>query len=571
MHEWVPAGSDIAGLRAALASAATPQARLPLLLALAEQEIGIDALRALALVEEAAAIAAEARDAPAQAEASYLEGRCTDLLLDQEQALACFAAALVAFEALGDDRGVAKTLRAKSFVHDALGDIPQALDLQFRALAIDQRIGDDSSQAATLRTIGVVYSRSGDPVTGLDFYRRSLALCTRPADAVERAKALNNIGINLKNLGQLEEAEAALVEAHDLFRQLALPLQQCATLNNLGLLAEARGDDARAERTLREAFALSGTTGYRYGVAHAALSLGRLCARQRRHDDAFAMLHKALELCEQHDLKPTQYEVHDALSALYEATGDAEAALRHFRRFHAIEREVQSEAARDKLRAMQIQFELTAARREAELHREKQESLTRANAELDALNVSLTEANLAKTMVLDKLERQTLEDALTGLANRRRLEQRLGEEFALALRHGRPLVVAMADLDHFKAVNDRFSHAVGDATLRTTAHILSSHVRHTDLVARFGGEEFVIVLAETDANAAHTVCEKLRQAVAQHNWSAIHPGLALTISIGWSSDTGAVSAERMLALADRNLYAAKASGRNCVVGSAGQA
>lgn len=556
----------IVRLRDDLSRAGTPEARLAALLALADAECGVDARRALHLVEQAAVLADAAGDGPAQAEASYLRGRCTELLLDHEASLAAYAAALTAFEAQGNEPAVAKTLRSKSFVHDALGDIPQALDLQFRALAIDQRTGNDTSHAATLRTIGVVYSRSGDPATGLDFYRRSLALCTRPGDAMERAKTQNNIGINLKNLGQLEEARTALDEAHQLFRQLDLPLHQCATLNNLGLVAQRMGDEEAAERILRHALTLSETTGYRYGVAHASLSLGRLCAGQRRFDEAFAWLRMALEVCEQHNLKPTQYEVHEALSNLHAATGDAQAALDHFRRFHALEREVQSDAARDKLRAMQIQFELAAARREAELQRERQEVLTRANEELDALNVSLTEANLSKTMLLDKLERQTFEDALTGLANRRRLEQRLGDEFALALRHGRPLTVAMADIDDFKTVNDRFSHAVGDATLRATARILSGHVRQTDLVARFGGEEFVIVLAETDAKAAHGVCEKLRAAVAQHNWGAIHPGLSLTISIGLSADTSVAGAERMLALADRNLYSAKSAGRNRVVG-----
>ena len=187
---------------------------------------------------------------------------------------------------------------------------------------------------------------------------------------------------------------------------------------------------------------------------------------------------------------------------------------------------MQSEAARDKLRALQIQFELAAAKREAELERERQEALTRANAELDALNISLTEANLQKTMLLDQLERQTYEDALTGLANRRRLDQRLADEFALALRHGRPLAVAMADLDHFKAVNDRFSHAVGDAALRATAKILAAQVRHTDLVARFGGEEFVIVLVETDARGrAAGVREAARRRSRSHNWTRDPPGL----------------------------------------------
>ena len=227
---------------------------------------------------------------------------------------------------------------------------------------------------------------------------------------------------------------------------------------------------------------------------------------------------------------------------------------------------MQSEAASDKLRALQIQFQVAGAKREAELERERQESLTRANAELDALNISLTEANLQKTMLLDQLERQTYEDALTGLANRRRLDQRLADEFALALRHGRPLAVAMADLDHFKSVNDRFSHAVGDAALRATAKILTAQVRHTDLVARFGGEEFVIVLVETDAEAAARVCEKLRAAIANYAWTGIHPGLALTISIGVCADTSVPTHERMLAVADRNLYTAKAAGRNRVAG-----
>jgi diguanylate cyclase (GGDEF)-like protein len=178
----------------------------------------------------------------------------------------------------------------------------------------------------------------------------------------------------------------------------------------------------------------------------------------------------------------------------------------------------------------------------------------------------LTEANLQKTMLLDQLERQTFEDALTGLANRRRLDQRLADEFALALRHGRPLAVAIADLDHFKTVNDRFSHAIGDAALRSLAKLLASQVRHTDLVARFGGEEFVLVLVHSDLDAARLVCEKLRVAVEGYAWDAIHPGLALTLSIGVCADTTLAGHERMLAMADRNLYLAKARGRNRVVG-----
>ncbi|MCC6195917.1 MAG: diguanylate cyclase [Burkholderiales bacterium] len=566
MNDGPQAAAAVDLLTRALAAATAPHDRLPILLDLADRLAGIDARRALALAQEADALAERLENQPARAQALYLQGRCADLLLDHGSALDLYERALRAFEAARDDVAVARTLRAISFVHDALGDFSRALDYQFRALALDQRSGNEDSRAATLRTIGVVYSNSGDPAAGLDFYRRSLALCTSPADAVERGKTLNNIGINLKNLGQLDEARDALIEAHDAFAALGLPLQQAATLNNLGLVLQRRGMLAEAERTFREALALSEATGYRHGVAHASVSLGRLCLEQDRIDEARTLLGDALAACERHNLKTREYEVHEALAEFHDKIGDTARALAHFRRFHALERDVQSEAARDKLRALQIQFELSAARREAEIERERQEALTRANAELDALNISLTEANLQKTMLLDQLERQTYEDALTGLANRRRLDQRLADEFALALRHGRPLAVAMADLDRFKAVNDRYSHAVGDAALRATAKILASQVRHTDLVARFGGEEFVIVLVETDAEAALRVCEKLRAAIAHHNWGAIHPGLSLTISIGVSADTSLPSHDRMLAMADRNLYAAKAAGRNRVVG-----
>ena len=566
MRDAAPDPASIDDVLVRLSSAREPAQRLPLLMAAAEGVSAVDASRALDHALEAAAIAADLSDRVAHAEALYQQGRCRELLQDHGAALDLFAEALSGFEAAGDELATTKTLRAISVVHDSLGDFSRALDYQLRALEIDERIGNTASRAATLCTIGLVCSKTGDHAAGLEYYRQSLALCTHERDALERGKTLNNIGVNLKNLGQFEDALDALSEALRLFESLGQPLSQCATLNNLGLVQEKLEDAAAAERTLRHALELSESIGYLQGMAHAQLALGRLCTAQARDDEARERMHAALEICERQNIKLTWYECHEALADFYERIGDPASSLHHFRRFHQLEREVQTESASNKLRAFAIQYQVTAAKLEAQLQRERQAALARANVELDALNVSLTEANLHKTMLLDQLERQTFEDALTGLANRRRLDQRLADEFALALRHGRPLAVAIADLDHFKMVNDRFSHAVGDAALRSLAKLLTSQVRHTDLVARFGGEEFVLVLVQSDAEAAFRVCEKLRIAVERHAWEAIHPGLALTLSIGVCADTTLPGQERMLATADRNLYLAKAGGRNRVVG-----
>jgi diguanylate cyclase (GGDEF)-like protein len=554
-------------LVALLETAPTPGERLALMLDLADHLGGLDANEALQYAEEAESLATSLGRPGPRAEALFLKGRSAESLLDYSRALGTYADALVAFESFDDMGGVAKVLRALGFLHDALGDFPSALDHLFRALALDERNGDAGSRAATLRTIGIVHSRSGDIATGLDYYRQSLALADADEHPVERAKTLNNLGINLKNLGKLDESLAALTEAHDIFVRLGLPYLRAGALNNLGLAQERTGDLALAEATLREAFDLSQRTGYGRGVASAELALGRLCSRAQRPDEGRSLLESALAMCNRHGLRQLAAECHEALADHHESQGDYAAALTHYRRFHKIQREVQSETAGNKMRALQIQHEVEGARREAEMMRERQEALARANLELEALNASLTEANVLRISLVDQLERQTYEDALTGLANRRRLDLRLTEAFALVQRHGRPLAVAVADLDHFKRVNDLHSHAAGDAVLKALAGILQGQVRQTDLVARYGGEEFVLVLSETDAEAAYIVCEKVRAAVADYPWKEVAPGLALTVSIGFCADTTLDSAERMLAVADAELYAAKAAGRNRVSGT----
>ena len=557
----------LARLTALLETAPTPGERLALMLDLADHLGPLDANEALHYAEEAEALASALAQPGRRAEAIFLKGRSAEYLLDYPRALGTYADALIAFEAVDDMAGIAKVLRALGPLHDTLGDFTTALDHLFRALALDERTGEEASRAATLRTLGLVHSRAGDRATGLDYYRQSLALTGAARHPAEHARTLNLLGAALKDVGKVDEALTALDEALGIFARLGLHLDRMDALDNLGLAQERAGQLLFAEATLREALASSEAVGYAAGVANARLALGRMCTRSQRYDEARALLEAALALCQRHGMRQLAAQCHETLAEHHESRGDYAAALTHYRRFHKVERDVLSETTGSKLRALQIHHEVEAARREAEMMRERQNALARANADLEALNASLAEANVLRISLVDQLERQTYEDALTGLANRRRLDVRLSESFALVQRHGRALALAVADLDHFKRVNDEHSHAVGDAVLRTLAQLLTSHVRQTDLVARYGGEEFVLVLSETDADAARIVCEKVRTAVEQYPWSSLAPDLALTVSIGYCADTSLQSAERMLAEADAELYAAKAAGRNRVSGS----
>jgi diguanylate cyclase (GGDEF)-like protein len=160
----------------------------------------------------------------------------------------------------------------------------------------------------------------------------------------------------------------------------------------------------------------------------------------------------------------------------------------------------------------------------------------------------------------DRLREQADRDWLTGLYNRRYLDA------ALERAAGRPGLLSLAaiDLDHFKGVNDRFGHEAGDRVLVRAAELLRQTVRDTDVVARSGGEEFVVLMPRTDAIDANACAERLRRVIAAERWDAIAPGMVITASIGVVSDSASADVEALARLADRRLYAAKHAGRNRV-------
>lgn len=160
-------------------------------------------------------------------------------------------------------------------------------------------------------------------------------------------------------------------------------------------------------------------------------------------------------------------------------------------------------------------------------------------------------------------------DALTGLYNRRYLDERLESEFAMAREHGWPLAVGFLDLDYFKAVNDRHGHAVGDSVLVRVGEVLADHLRSGDCLARYGGEEFVVVLPGTGAPNAAQVFDRLLTALEQlAHTDEQGATFGVTASVGVAVQEGgeevAESVADLLRAADRALYDAKRAGRNCL-------
>ena len=190
--------------------------------------------------------------------------------------------------------------------------------------------------------------------------------------------------------------------------------------------------------------------------------------------------------------------------------------------------------------------------REISGHKNAEETLRHANESLEAAHLKLRQS-LAYEQQLART------DSLTGISNRHHFFELTSRSFSAATRYQRPLAIIMFDADHLKEVNDTLGHAAGDSMIVQIARSASTQMRNVDVLARYGGDEFIIMLPETNAKQAHFIAERIRASVSP---------LAITLSIGIAEILHKPldeNIERVIRRADKALYAAKAKGRNCVV------
>jgi diguanylate cyclase (GGDEF)-like protein/PAS domain S-box-containing protein len=173
---------------------------------------------------------------------------------------------------------------------------------------------------------------------------------------------------------------------------------------------------------------------------------------------------------------------------------------------------------------------------------------------------------IVRLRLQEQLAREALHDQLTGLANRTLLQERTDESIAGATRTGISVAVLFVDLDGFKAVNDHLGHVIGDSVLREVAGRLRESVRATDVVGRFGGDEFVVICPESDADAATIVADRIRESIAER-LDGVPAQYRVTASIGvalWDPTGSGVEADELFRLADEAMYRSKNAGKDCV-------
>lgn len=436
----------------------------------------------------------------------------------------------------------ARALCAWQLAHLGLND--ESYVSASAAVALAEGCGDAWSQALAMHALSVAIALGGDRAAAVSMGDEALELARRQGDSHLTSWILVNLGCLRADLA--DEAsehgdEAAFVPGYE--QAIALTTEACvlgkansdswvlriALTNNAEYYAYlGRFGDAQSQ--LAEWGRVSGDVVGRRTIQY-LYTMGDILRRQGRLDEAMRYGAEAVAAAERESSVDQACVCVRILSEIHEAQGQFEIALKLYKRFRKMEQQFEGEKVKLRARVAAIIYEAESLRRLAE----------------------------SASVRAEQSEREAQTDPLTGVANRRKLEQ----AYESILCQGRDdFAVIYTDLDHFKTINDRYSHAIGDEVLKAFAQILIRCCRNDDVVARIGGEEFVLLLDRAKAPAAGQVCDRILKQVREYPWSGIAPGLSVTTSIGLARAGEAEGKDALLKLADARLYHAKATGRN---------
>lgn len=434
-----------------------------------------------------------------------------------------------------------------------LGNFAEALDYHLHALKIARNIGARTLEVSVLGSIGLTYTSANNPTQALENYQKAIQLSRELGDQRNEAILLNNVTLAHLKLQDHAQALASILRSLELARELAMFPLEVAVLGTVGEVYLAMNDHQHAVAYLQQSLISSRRFGLRYAEFWDLISLGKIAHHQYEDESALVYFQHARDVAQDMGSRSEEAECHQLLASIYERREHFKDALDHYKRYLAIKESLFGEEAETRLAVLEVTHEVETAKKDAEIFRLK--------------NVTLQQEIEERKRMQVILEELAITDYLTKLYNRRQFFLLAETEFERTLRYHHPLSVAMFDIDHFKQVNDTYGHTTGDVILFQIARFIQKNIRESDVIGRYGGEEFILLLPETDSLQAKIATERIREGIAAQPFETEKGAIAITISIGIvgiDADACAESStlDMLIDKADQALYAAKESGRN---------
>lgn len=507
------------------------------------------------------------------------EGELLEYAGDNAQALARYQHAVSVAETAHDEEMLAQTLYLRGYLRGVHGEFADGLSDLRRAYSLFENVRLNDHALTTLNSLAILYSRMGDYAQARQFYERLLQEKGKSGMQRELAVTHYNLGRVHEHMHNWAAAQQAYVRSLAFSREIGYARGEAYALRGLAAVRNAQ-DDPRGSLDL---ISQSETLMRRFGPEarlQGQINLLRGIALQQlhRHPESLQALNTALDIFRRADSVTEIATTHEALANLYGDMGNWRAAYEHLQRHQDATENVLHQQLDQRFLAMKVEFNTSAKEQEnAALRREQTATENALRQEREAnrfrvLTIALAVGMAVLLAVWAWLQRRArlqmqhlaLTDELTGLANRRHVIDQLEQQLRAA--NNRSCAALIVDVDMFKAINDRYGHAVGDAVLREIADTMAGQVREPVQLGRMGGEEFLVVLPDTHPAAALQVAERLRQAVADIDTSRWFTDRGVSISLGVAlSRPGRDTASSLLQRADDALYEAKHAGRNRVV------
>ena len=491
-----------------------------------------DGPRAILLARQAQSLLANCAQAQPIDEFESLKTQtyCLDVLSRPEEALPVGLKANRLAEQIGDAYliGSIQSLLGRIYWH--VEDFPTSMDYYLNALKLIQTENHPDLEVSLINGLGLVQYGLENYAEALGHFKTCLEKA-RADDLTGRADASNNTAYVLHMLGRDPEALEYGRAALSLFNRLETSVGKMETLQSLGAIHLALGNYDEAMTFLQEGIELSRQNDSPRLEISYVLEISRIHQMQGQPDRAEAELLQALQTAERIASLTNISLIHERLVEIYKEKQDYRSALEHFEAFHAVYRKIFNDKSDRRFKNLQILHQVEMTQKQADVYLE-----------------------LART------------DFLTSLDNRRRFLEIAEIAFQRAKIDQGPLAIILLDIDHFKNVNDRYGHKAGDEVLAAVAARIKKSLRQGDFAGRYGGEEFIILLAGSNSDQCLNIAERIRQAVAELAIQIDESTVRVTISLGLAC----VDPERVLPLeavingADQAMYLAKQQGRNRV-------
>ena len=487
--------------------------------------------------------------------------------MDLNLSMSYFQKVLELKEARGDQKGISYCLNNIGLLYRKMSNYEEAMKYHFMSLKIADEINDLERIASATNNIGYIYDTLENYSRALEYHFRSLECGQALGDQVSVAKTYGNIGVIFRKQGEFEQAldyynKALIIYEND-------PYGQATILNNISNAHMAMNQLDNALRYGERALNLAEDLNDEDLKGYTLSSIGDIFLKKDELERALAFQKDALELTTDNELLKHIYK---SIILIYGKLDDDTNLIKHHKLYLEAENHMLAARANKRTRDILINYETEKQQRDTEIL-DKSRQIKELMLYLQVAGYlililfifHLYSRYRNKVKLARKLDMMARIDPLTRLPNRRDMLERIETEVCRIERAQNSFTIVMSDIDNFKKINDTYGHDTGDMVLKKVTAIMREVIRKQDVVSRWGGEEFLFLLPDTDQQGGVLIAEKVRQLINGHKFVVSDGDLKVSVTSGVCEYQLGMVIQSCIQQADEALYRGKKAGKNQVI------